>query len=295
MEYTRKPGDNRIVKIFENIGDYLEYVNKGSDRTGRGASQRPDSEDGWTGTKSFAAAVALQREGWHQSRPKVDALLEPLREKLADRLGIVSERSHDIIGYEPDIDRFLAGELECMFEDVFVEAPKMGKVHTLLISGVVNAYVTADELMKRGVAIVALVEAFQMVGTDLEIWLEDSYGSPDGKRTFTTLVRLHQAGQNLDIDQIMFPLAHPSWLRRFSFAACEANEQSVRKQFGFYYGHGYGRAKDFLVNDIVNPNFTMSKGGSMKNGHKLDSDPLGFILQTLKDQGVFQDEDDWGD
>lgn len=305
VKHTKDSDDNRIVHIYESIKEFLDHIKDGADR--KGASHYGEFDNGygrdeefyanWTGTKSFAEALQLQATGWHQSRPKVDAILEPLREKLADKLGYVSERFHDVIGYEPDIDRLLAGEMECMYDDLFVEAPSNGRVYTLLVSGAVNSHVSAETLMKRGAAIVALVEAFQMVGSDVEIWVEDSFrarGTNKSKgRTFTSLVRIHRAGENLDIDSIMFPLAHPSWFRRFGFAEAESLPRTVREEFGFVLGGGYGQAADLCVMDIVEPTFTITKGGESNDTRKMDSDPLAFILDTLKAQGAFHD-DEWG-
>lgn len=299
MKYVKEDSDPRIVQIFESTQEFIAAVSKGADKNGASHEDYDWFEKGWAGTKTFKEAVELARTGWHEARPSVDAILNPLREKLADKLSVVTERFHDIQGYEPDIDRFVAGELECMYEDLFVEAPTNGKVYTLLISGAVNCTVSAETLKRRGTAIVALVEAFQMVGTDVEIWLETSFKPPrydtkDEERSYTALTKIHAAGTNLDIDEIMMPLAHPAWFRRLCFAIAEAQSPAVREEFGFHQGRGYGRAADLRVMDIVEPTFTLTKGGESADTRKMDSDPLGFILDTLRAQGAFDDTDEWG-
>lgn len=306
-KFIPEPGDMRIVHIYENLSDYVDHVSKNRDKSDMGASGRDygglGREGGmpWNGTSTFQEAVQLATHGWAEARPSVDAVLNPLREALAEKLSIVAERAHDITGHEPDIDRFLAGELECMYDDPFVEAPANGRVYRLLVSGAVNSGVSPETLKARGIAIVALVEAFQMVGSEVEIWMEDSYkpgwgDNPKGWKSFTTLVRIHAAGEVLDIDSIMFPLAHPAWFRRFSFAECESLPTDVRKAFGFHSGSGYGQAADLRVNDLVDPTFTLTKGGEGRQSAKMDDDPLGFILETLKGQGAFdEDADHWGD
>ena len=298
-KFIPEKDDKRIVHIYESIGDMIAHADKHRDK-GDAASGRPETGNTpWSGVKSWQEAMGLAADGWHDTRPAVDAVLNPLRESLAEKLSLVSERAHDICGYEPDIDRFIAGELECMYDDTFTMAPKEGKVYTLLVSGAVNSDVSPETLMKRGVAIVALVEAFQMVGSEVEIWVEDSFTPNNSQRvegrSFSTLCRIHRAGDVLDVDGIMFPLAHPAWFRRFVFAECETVGQGVREEFGFHLGGGYGRAADLRVSDIVEPTFTLTKGGESRHTRKMDSDPLGFILDTLRDQGAFDDKaDHWG-
>lgn len=295
MNPVKSADDQRIIVTYDSPREFVEAVSKGADKTG---ASHHDYGNGWAGTDTYQEAVDLAMNGWAAKRPNVEAILNPLREKLADRLSLVSERFHDIHGYEPDIDRFLAGELECMYEDTFVEAPSNGKVYTVLVSGAVNSHVSAETLLKRGIAIVALVEAFQMVGSDVEIWLEDSfapYSKPSNTdRTFSSLVCLHKAGSNLDIDEIMMPLAHPSWFRRLGFAAAECQPVAIRNEFGFYPDYGYGKAVDLRCMDVIEPTFTITKGGESRDTREMDTDPLKYILDTLQAQGAFNDTDDWG-
>lgn len=279
--------DKHKIYTYDSIKDFVKHCDTNRDRTGRGTSSdttRPD----WAGSKNWGEAYDLAVNGWQAKRPTVNAILDPLREMLADKLSIVTERQHDMVGYEPDIDRFLAGELECMFEDVFVEAPKQGKVYRVLVSGSVSGFVSGETLLKRGIAILALIEAFQMVGSDLEVWTEFSSEGRDG-HIATVLVKLHAAGSMLDINSVMFPLAHPSWLRRFFFAALEALPN--RADFSAYEGGGYGRPRDLLGVDVIDPTFTLTKGGESTQTRQMDKDPLGFVLDTLKAQGAFRDDE----
>lgn len=273
---------NHTVRRFDSIDGYLRHVTKAHNPKGESCVSDPD----WAGTASFDAAINLCRHGWNTVRPQVEAQLEPLREKLADVLDTAIIRIHDIVGGEPDIDRYLAGELECMWDDFHVEAPHNGKVFTVLISDAVNSTVDGPTLLRRGAAILALVEAFQILGYDLEIWMETSTHQTD--TAVSALVRIHAAGEPLDINTIMFPLANPSWLRRFFFATCEGEPQPTRQALGvFPDGFGYGAAADLLCADMIpNLSFTLTKGGSTFD-KRIDTDPVAWVLDTLKAQGVY--------
>lgn len=269
---------NHTVRRFDSIGAYLTHCT---------AAHNPEGESSttgskWHGTDSFDQAISLCRDGWHTVRPKVDAMLAPLRAKLADTFNVETVRIHDIVGSEPDIDRFLQGEVECMLEDFQTETLHGGKVFTVLVSDAVNSGVSGDTLLARGVTILALIEAFQILGYDLEVWIETS--SAKGDTALSSVVCIHKAGETMDIDSVMFPLANPSWLRRFYFAAAEGEPSRLRTALGVYpEGHGYGSAKSNLTAETIpDLSFTIDKGDT-----KMDADPMGWIVNTLTAQGVY--------
>ena len=286
----------RYIHKHLSMHDFVESAKSRADH--EGASHKTDDGE-WSGTKTFDQAVHLATHGWSDIRPKVDVMLEPIRERLAEKLDVVPERHHDLIGYEPDIDRYLAGEVECMWEDMLTEAPRNGRVHILHISGCVPWFISAETLAKRGAALVALCEAFTICGAELEIWCESSveawggYGKYGGEGDqWSSLIRVQRAGDPLDVNNLMYPLAHPSFLRRLVFAEMEGEMGHVRDKFGFREHGGYGRVADFLVSDQIEASFQMSRGGKeMGEGSIMDRDPVQWVLNTLEAQGVWEPHD----
>lgn len=279
----------RIIRRFDSIAEMVRYVDEKRDRAC--SSSRVD-ESGHAGTRTFEEARDLALKGWSAERPKVDAILKPLRESLADKLSAVTVRQHDLVGYEPDIDRYVAGELECMWDDFVIEAPKQGNVYTVLVSGSVPSFTSGDEILRRGVAIVGLIEAFQMLGYDLEVWIENSVTSEStrhgsGGDSWSSLCRVHKAGENMDVNAIMFPLANAAWQRRMSFGCREGEDAKTRQKFGITQGGTYGYTADLLCADVIDGlSFTLTRGGTQ--GTQMERDPLGFVLGMLAAQGVYE-------
>lgn len=278
----------RIIRRFDSASEFIRFADEKRDRHNGSATA---ADEHFTGTRDFAHAMELATHGWSEVRPQVDAMLKPLREKLADKLANVVVRQHDLIGFEPDIDRFLAGEIECMWDEFTEEVPKEGNVYTVLVSGSVNAGVSAETVLRRGTVLVAMVEAFTLCGAELEVWIENSVTSYNrainDDSMWSSLVRVHKAGDPLDIDAVMFPLAHPSWQRRFSFAVRESEARDVRSLFGFERYGGYGTTADLLCVDAVDGlSFTLTRGGTM--GEQMDKDPLAFVLGQLEAQGIYE-------
>lgn len=237
-------------------------------------------------TDNWEAAYVKLREGWHEIRPKVDGQLEPLREQLGSMLGVHSERVLDMTGVEPDIERFLAGELECMIDDVMVEMPRDGKVFRLLVDCSMTFNNSAESIAKRGAALCALVEAFIMLGFQLEVWTE--YTCHGDRRHVdglaTCLTRITQAGDPLDIDALMFCVGHPDFGRRMMWGWGEAYDLT-RSQFGFnVYGYYGFQRQGCHYAGRVGASATVTLDGN----RAMEADPLEWVLQQLEAQGIYE-------
>jgi hypothetical protein len=236
-------------------------------------------------TKSFEESYTLAVDGWHEIRGRVDQHLEPLREHLGQVLEVVRERMFDLCGAEVDIDRYCDGELECMIDDMYVEQPHNGKVFTMVVDSTLVWTNNGDDVAKRGATLCALVEAFDMLGFQLELWGEWTVRSKTAKGYASILTRFNHAGEPLDIDSMMFALGSPDWFRRIGFGFGEVTPQLA--DFGFgelgYYGlqsNGVHHA------DRVGASAVVSLEG---NGRMVD-DPTNWILDQLRLQGVVQDD-----
>lgn len=239
-------------------------------------------------TKSFDEAYHLALHGWADIRPDVEATLVPLREKLGSRLDVQFDRHIDMVGFEPDIDRYIAGELECMWDDLAVEAPKDGKVFTLLIDASMAWSNDAASIAKRGAVLCGLVEAFIVLGYELEIWAESTLRNSGGGRPdaeyLSRLVRICTAGEPLDIDNMMFAIGHPDFNRRLLWAHGEKHDDA--RKFGFYAGGGYGLTRNGAhMADRVGASFTVSLDGN----NAMTTNPEQWILDQLFMQGVIDE------
>lgn len=289
-EYVPK-SDNPdwILRYYPTVKDAVDDAVKRSKTDGASHT----SSDGWAGA-TWREAIDLGRNGWDAVRPKVDAILTPVRDKLATILDVADEPSFDIMGFEPDIDRYLANEVESMREYMPVLAPAKGKVFNLLIDGCFNSGVSADKVFRTGAAIAALVESMQILGFDMNIYVETNVepgwsrkGDRGTWKNYCTLTRVHRAGENLDINNVMFPIGHPGWLRRIVFSIQEGESKPVRDHFGFHDGNGYGRPVTAMCDDLVEASFIMSLA---KDHRLLYDNPVEWVLSQLEAQGVWERE-----
>jgi hypothetical protein len=284
----KNPTAHYHLREFDTLDEYLKFARDGRDPAG--TSSRRENNSWFYTHGTFDESWGYAYNGWETVRPRVDQVLNAVRERIQDLVTPVPVRVHDMIGFEPDIDRYVAGEIECMWDEMVVETPHAGKVFTILLDTCISASADKDEMLKRGAAVIALIESFQMFGFELEIWCETTvahWGS--GSDTFhSTLVRVAKAGDRPDINAIMFPLANPDWQRRLSFASQEWESSTIRTQFGFRSGGGYGKALNGChFGKRLEASIELSLEAADR---RMVSDPTQWIIDQLVAQGVIEDD-----
>ena len=120
-----------------------------------------------------------------------------------------------------------------------------------------------------------------MIDVGLEVWLENSTAS--GDKVHSTLIKLHDSKERIDIDNLMFAIAHPSMLRRIGFSVMEQSKwgpaPSITKR-----GGGYGQAHKVnctkhIEADVVVDKFEDGSGD-------FDSNALQWIMSTVTGLGL---------
>jgi hypothetical protein len=284
----KNPAATYHLREFDTLDEYLKFARDGRDP--EGTSSRKENNSWFYTHGTFDEAWDHAYNGWETVRPRVDQVVNAVRERIQDLVTPVPVRVHDMIGFEPDIDRYVAGEIECMWDEMVVETPHAGKVFTILLDTCITAMADKDEMLKRGAAVIALIESFQMFGFELEIWCETTVGNwSSGPEEFhSTLVRIAKAGDRPDINAIMFPLANPDWQRRLSFASQEWESDVIRRKFGFNSGGGYGKALNGChFGKRVEASIELSLEAADR---RMVSDPTQWIIDQLVAQGVIEDD-----
>jgi hypothetical protein len=227
-------GSELHIEEFESLGELLRHA---------GANKSPKSSNGndskFTLTASLQDAVDLGLKGYTDVRPDVEAQLNELESHIAEHLDVAFQACHSVVGGSVDIARFIQGEPECMVDYVAEPQARMGRVVKVLVNMVFSAFVNTADVVKRGVAVCALIDTLHKLGVGVEVWSEEptAHRGVDKGDVSSHLVKLHDSSEMLDIDNLMFGLCHPSMLRRIGFSV---TEQSSWKHAQEVTGGGYG-------------------------------------------------------
>jgi hypothetical protein len=265
---------------FDSLYDMATFAKA---NTNRKSSDREDHGD-WSKSKNLDEAVGFAMQGWHDVRPMVDQYAEQLQERINDTLSDHYVVQHDVTGADVNIGLFMAGEPECMMQFVTEPQARMGRVVKVLVNGCTSASTNADNIIKRGAAVLTLVNTLHLMGVGVELWWEDAITGSD-KKGYSTAVKLHDSAQPLDIDNVMFALAHPSMLRRVCFSVQEQSPHAGKQGAGAM-GGGYGIPTECMLNkmfdfDVVVERLQRSDDPTVRNG-------VGWIVDRVTGLGLVE-------
>jgi hypothetical protein len=189
----------------------------------------------------------------------------------------------DVSGGAVDIDRFLMGEPENMIEQELMPTAKHGKVVRLIVASTVNCMITQETINARGAAIIGLIQALAMAQHTLEIWRHD--GTSVGANTWQCVTLLKRPEDVLDIDSLMFGLAHPGMLRRIIFSAMEQETTTIRRRQSFHgsYGAPISRIPEWITAEEGRPFDVVIDSKAIDN---LDRSPIEWLSGVLRGIGI---------
>lgn len=194
-----------------------------------GKSYDWDLSAGWTG------AVEMSKYGWPEGAAKVDDLLDTvdrvMRMKLPNQRAVLRPA---IIGGRVSVPAYLAGHPR-QFLALKREAATC-KTIRLVYSGSTSAGVSAETMVKRGVAVCAIVQSLERRRIRVELiaaYRQQFYGdcgwpAQEGSHDLRMAVTVKRAEDKLMPDEVAYVIAHPAFYRRMIFATMEACAAKVR-------------------------------------------------------------------
>jgi len=236
--------------LYESVGEVWELVSNVADqrRAGSFASAKP-AENGWDLGAGLEGAARMLVHGWNQHTDDVDETVQRELDKLQDRINKFNfeqtESLLDVSGSWVDVDRFISGEPECMWEQHMQDDNVNGRVLRIVMNCAASAFVSDAALVQRGASVVAAVTAAQAMGFNAELWVAEAV-NPSGygrssNSTNVEMVKIKDYRDPIDMDVAMFCIAHPAMLRRVFFVLNEEHDEDHRDHFGFKPSGGYGK------------------------------------------------------
>jgi hypothetical protein len=173
---------------------------------------------GFQGVRNLGEARALADKGWAEGMVKARAVALPAVETAAREVVESPDMAQDVTGAAFDIGGYLSGEPECWARPDVVDA-KPAIVLTANLSA--SGGIPAEMLTLRGTAVAALALALQTGGYAVKVYVVMGcpVGEYSGPGTFIRVCLTDDTGGVLDLDRLVYALAHPSSLRVWGFLA----------------------------------------------------------------------------
>lgn len=268
--------DNVWVERYENLEECLSHA---AANTNPRSSETND--ESFAGCKNLADAINTGRQGYTDIRPDVDRLVSSIESQVTMALGDVFVTKYNYTGDGVDMGRYLQGDPECMLDYEEVAAERMGRVVRILVNGTFSCGVQKKVIAERGAMIVALCDVMSKIGVGLEVWYESSTVASSKKHS--SLIKLHDSRERLDINNLMFAIAHPAMLRRIGFSTMEQSlwgpAAEITRRGGGYGQAGYINCKQHVEADVIVDKFESGSGN-------FETDSLRWIMSTVTGLGL---------
>lgn len=214
-----KIGDtNRLVQYtFDSIGEYISWIQSHNPVTTKRSSENGSYH--FTGTNSYSDALELLEKGWEEGAQKID---KRLKEKLQSSMEVTTrQRSvYDVVGGNASVPRYLQGVPTNMIRQV--RTPVKQPVTNVYFNYVFPQFFTQDQIIDECIKTLQKVVALENAGTRVNLYAIKIAGTDNGTVEMVS-VCLKKSTERLNVLKLAFPVAHPSMLRRISFAFDERN------------------------------------------------------------------------
>lgn len=232
-----------VVREHDSLAEFTRWASRPWDRSKTLMSSRSsDAGSPWYGC-TFDEAIELGLNGWAEGTKHLaeyqDSVQSTLHSAgLAPRDG--GEASYDwgrtAEGGRGEIDvaTYLTGDPECIVARVDASTASSIRIY---VDCSASFMVDGAKMTERGAILAAMIDALHQRGVLVELWAGQRM--TNGESVYASWVKLKANTEPLDIQQVVYALAHPSFLRRLGFSALEAEPFAF--QLGCVTG-GYGRS-----------------------------------------------------
>lgn len=185
--------------------------------------------DDFTGTHTFEEATGLLLEGDRENADKV------LRAVMAIKRQVGKETKRQrvgtaVVGFAPNVPNYLAGVPRAMI--TATPSKRKDKIINLVYDTTAPCIVEKEVLQKAVINAAGAIVALEAGGARVNVYATFSVVS--GQHKSGVFVKVKNASQPLDVLKMIYPLGHPSMMRRHMFRWLEVTPMPK----GFRHGYG---------------------------------------------------------
>lgn len=248
---------NVYITEFRNIVDLVNFIEKEKvfpnfEKNGVCHSVMCGRRrENFTGTKNFDEAMDLLLHGWEYGTKEIRSRFDVKETSVSTKQKTV----YDVSGFQCSVPRYLQGIPTNMINKK--NKTQKNKVITINKMCSYSCNVSAETIKEESVKVLQLVNNLEKQG--YRVKLNVLFGCKELNKSIIK-VCIKTSSQKLNIKQTVFPLVHPSMLRRIIFAVLERSEEC--SYGGFENGYGkpcnYGEYVvamnngEYLIPNILN-------------------------------------------
>jgi hypothetical protein len=220
-----------VHREFDSWSNFVKCVLDQSLRTWKkeNCTSHERKDESWFGTKTFDEAVTMAvSTGWPEGRK----LLTDSFARVSPRPTYYPTIEFSVAGGYPIVPVYCSGDPSCMAVDPGADHRTSKPIVRIDYNHWISAYVTVNDMMLRGAAVLSLASRLEAQGISTELRIIGNTRS--GSKTWRYSIVYKKAGEYLDIDRAAFAIAHPASMRRLAFALLEQTKELESDLKGWY-------------------------------------------------------------
>lgn len=224
-----------IVKKFDSLHQYASYLNKAEMSSlfklaGKEASKEGDLS--FTMTSSYEEADNLLRFGDKENLSKLQTKLSKISLKGSGETKKV-ETYRSFVGYAPHVPSYISGQPKTMLRKRIIKTQN-AKVLNIVYNPCAAACVGADELLEASIKVMNFISSIEKQGYKVNLYTFIS--TKNKQETVAMVCKIKSSDDYTDLAKMVYPMVHPSFLRRHFFRFIETNKEITERNFCYGYG-----------------------------------------------------------
>lgn len=283
--YTYKK-DKDLLDTFSSISELYNYINNTPRRATAGNSSESGSNN-FTKTKNLTEAYDLLLSGDETLYKKFKSLDKISIEKILGNVISRPKSKNDVVGFQANVPQYLLG----LPTNMINQEPKKTsqKVLNIALSIGVSACVDTDEIENAGNIYIQVLDLLEKAGyrTNLYIMTANEAGS---NGNIYSMVRIKTDREPFNIKKCIFPIMHPSMLRRIIFkywevCDCYKNGTSDFTQWGYGSVNDNKSKTKNILKKALRTDFIVWRFQRFDN-NKADVNVKSILQELKKDYGI---------
>lgn len=200
---------SRSVRFGRSPTEVAEYLNSRPQSWARDEGARAD-RFAVNAAATFPQAMKMLAEGWTEGARLVEHELHALIGTNAPGL---NKTRWDVAGAEPDVARYLGGEMRCMRRRIYDHGNR--PIVHLIVNTALSGVVEPEQATNYGLAIAGVVDLLERTGRRVELDRVGvvHVGNASNSRSLQGW-KVKHAEDPMDLAMVAFAIAHPSSHRR---------------------------------------------------------------------------------
>ena len=219
---------------FDTIKKFLDTINsRPNNKVMEGKNNSHTGSEDFTRTTSYEEATRLILNGWDELLPRIKEQFKVSVKNNAN--GEITKRRtyNHVVGYAPNVPNAILGLPQSKITSDRV-AQKV-KAISIAYAPDANGGESAETFIKAGIVVLNIVNQLELNGTRVRLMITPMDSIYD-ESFVSCMVCVKDFREQLDLKKVAFPIANPSFLRRFGFKWLETYPEL--KERGFRSGYG---------------------------------------------------------